>query len=72
MKVHNRMPVILKPSDYERWLVPGDPAQPPVDLLRPFDADQMQAWMVSTDVGNVRNNRPNLVDAVRDDQMSLL
>jgi putative SOS response-associated peptidase YedK len=30
----------------------------------PFPADQMVAWPVSRDVGNVRNNRPDLVEAV--------
>ena len=39
--IHNRMPVILEPRDYERWLEPGDPARPPVDLLRPFPAEKM-------------------------------
>jgi putative SOS response-associated peptidase YedK len=34
--IHNRMPVILKPKDYDRWLDPGDPARPPVELLRPY------------------------------------
>jgi len=59
--VHNRMPVILEPHDYNRWLVPGDTAQPPVDLLRPFPAEKMRAWPVSDRVGNVRNNDPQLV-----------
>ena len=27
--IHNRMPVILEPKDYERWLDPGDPAARP-------------------------------------------
>jgi putative SOS response-associated peptidase YedK len=62
--IHNRMPVILKPSDYGRWLEPGHPQQLPMDLLRPFDADQMTAWKVSTAVGNVRNNRPELCEPV--------
>ena len=26
--LHNRMPVILQPRDYGRWLAPGDPAPP--------------------------------------------
>jgi len=60
--VHNRMPVILEPSDYDRWLNSGDPAQPPVDLLRPFPAEQMVAWPVSDRVGNVRNNEPQLLE----------
>jgi putative SOS response-associated peptidase YedK len=28
--IHNRMPVIVEPRDYDRWLEPGDPARPPV------------------------------------------
>jgi putative SOS response-associated peptidase YedK len=42
--MHNRMPVILQPKDYDRWLTPGDPERLPVDLLRPFPAEQMKAW----------------------------
>jgi putative SOS response-associated peptidase YedK len=60
--VHNRMPVILEPRDYARWLDAGDPARPPVDLLRPFPAEEMVAWPVSDRVGNVRNNDPQLLD----------
>jgi putative SOS response-associated peptidase YedK len=63
-RIHNRMPVILKPSDYQRWLQPGDPSHLPVDLLRPFPADEMKAWKVGADVGNVRNNRPELVEQI--------
>ena len=63
--VHNRMPVILEPRDYDRWLDSGDPAQPPVDLLRPFPAEQMRAWPVSDRVGNVRNNDPQLLEESR-------
>jgi putative SOS response-associated peptidase YedK len=58
--LHNRMPVILAPRDYDRWLAPADPARLPVDLLRPFDADLMTTWKVSPAVGNVRNNSPDL------------
>ena len=61
-KVHNRMPVILGPMDYERWLDPGDPKQPPVDLMRPFPAEKMRAWKVGARVGNVRNNGPELLE----------
>jgi len=58
--VHNRLPVILAPRDYDRWIAPADPARLPIDLLRPFDADQMTAWKVSAALGNVRNNAPGL------------
>jgi putative SOS response-associated peptidase YedK len=65
--VHNRMPVILEPRDYPRWLDSGglnsgDPARPPLDLLRPFPAEKMVAWPVSDRVGNVRNNDPELLE----------
>lgn len=59
--IHDRMPVILAPRDYDRWLEPGDPAHPPVDLLRPFAAEPMTAWPVDPRVGNVRNNDPTLL-----------
>jgi putative SOS response-associated peptidase YedK len=62
--IHNRMPVILQPADYARWLSPGDPRQPPIDLLRPYPAERMKAWKVSQEVGNVRNNDPSLCEEI--------
>jgi putative SOS response-associated peptidase YedK len=59
--IHSRMPVIIQAKDYDRWLKPGDPQQPPVDLLRPFDADKMTAWRVGKEVGNVKNDTPELL-----------
>jgi len=59
--IHNRMPVILSPRDYTRWLDPGEPSQLPVDLLRPLPTEQMKAWKVSSAVGNVRNNSSELL-----------
>ena len=59
--IHNRMPVIVVPKDYARWMEPGEPSHPPVDLLRPFPAEEMKAWKVSWAVGNVRNNNPGLI-----------
>lgn len=38
------MPVILEPKDYARGLIRAGEEQPPVDLLRPYDADTMKAW----------------------------
>jgi putative SOS response-associated peptidase YedK len=60
-RLHDRMPVILEPRDYDRWLEPGDPTHPPTDLLRPFPAEKMHAWPVSDRIGNVRNDDPNLL-----------
>jgi putative SOS response-associated peptidase YedK len=54
--IHNRMPVIVARRDYDRWMGPAAPERLPVDLLRPFSAEQMAVWPVSDRVGNVRNN----------------
>jgi putative SOS response-associated peptidase YedK len=61
--VHNRMPVILHPGNFDRWLSREETHQPPIDLLRPFPADEMEAFEVSNDVGNVRNNSPELLNS---------
>jgi putative SOS response-associated peptidase YedK len=60
-QIHTRMPVILAPKDYERWMAPAEPSHLPTDLLRPFPAEQMTSWKVSSAVGNVRNNNPDLI-----------
>ena len=54
--LHNRMPVIILERDHDRWLHPGDPEPPPIDLLRPYDAEKMAAWKVNRAVGNVKND----------------
>lgn len=59
--IHDRMPVILAPADYDNWL---QSKEPPLQLLRPFDADQLLAWPVSDRVGNVRNNDPTLIEPI--------
>jgi hypothetical protein len=47
------MPVILHSGDFDRWLSRHDPERPPVDLLRPFPADEMESFEVSADVGKL-------------------
>ena len=61
-RIHNRMPVIVDKKDYARWMEPTESAHLPVDLLRPFSAEDMKAWKVGAAVGNVRNNNPDLVE----------
>ncbi len=61
--IHNRMPVILNPSDYERWLSPGEvPPGEVDDLLVPFPAEEMSAYPVSTFVNNPKNDAPQCVE----------
>ncbi|KZD00884.1 SOS response-associated peptidase [Oceanibaculum pacificum] len=57
--IHDRMPVILDPADYERWLT-GTAAMAQA-LIRLFPATRMEAWPVSPAVGNVRNDAAMLL-----------
>ena len=57
------MPVILHPDDYEAWLMRIDGESSPVDLLRPYPANEMKANEAHKDVGNVRNNHPELLNS---------
>lgn len=63
--LHDRMPVILKPADYERWLDPQvqdlESLQP---LLCPFDSEAMSAQPVSKQVNNARNDDPTCIAPV--------
>jgi putative SOS response-associated peptidase YedK len=61
--VHNRMPVILHQEDYDEWLMRVDGEDPPSNLLRPFPASGMKAKEAHKDVGNVRNNHPELLNS---------
>ena len=60
-QVHTRMPVILHLRDYDEWLLREGPA--PTHLLQPFPATEMRMTAVSKDVGNVRNNHPELLNS---------
>ena len=54
--VHNRMPVLVDPADFDIWLdsktYPGPDIQ---KLLRPYSDDEMTFYPVSTHVNNPRN-----------------
>ncbi len=60
-EVHDRMPVILHARDFERWLSRDETERPPVDLLRPYEAEAMRADEANPAVGNVRNNGPAML-----------
>jgi putative SOS response-associated peptidase YedK len=60
-RIHDRMPAILAPDEFEGWL--GEDADPR-DLMRPFDPEAMVMWPVSTRVNSPKNDDPGLVEAV--------
>lgn len=60
-RVHPRMPVILHPRDYDRWLDREETEPLPLDLLRPLDSNEMEMHEANQKVGNVRNIGPELM-----------
>jgi putative SOS response-associated peptidase YedK len=54
--MHDGMPVIVTPDKYEIWLDPDVTDFDAVrDILKPYDADQMRRYPVSTKLNNSQN-----------------
>ena len=61
--IHDRMPVILPQSAWEAWLDPNNnDIESLSKLLIPAPDTLLQVRAVSTDVNNVRNKGPHLID----------
>jgi putative SOS response-associated peptidase YedK len=59
--VHSRMPMIVAPENYARWLDPGNAEV--ADLVVPFPSDAMTWYPVSTRVNNVRHDDAALIES---------
>ena len=57
-KIHDRMPVILLPADYETWLQDSTPEQRLQQLLAPYPAEVMEMYRVSSEVNSPKNDTP--------------
>jgi len=54
--MHDRMPVIVTPDKYDLWLDPDVSDFDVIkDILKPYDADQMRRYPVSTKLNNSKN-----------------
>jgi putative SOS response-associated peptidase YedK len=60
-EIHDRMPLILAPGDYGRWL--GDEPGPH-ELMRPFPAEPLRMWPISTRVNKPENDDPSIVEPI--------
>jgi putative SOS response-associated peptidase YedK len=58
---HDRMPMVLEESQFEDWMR-GTPDQAAA-MMKPY-AGELDIWEVGAEVGNVKNNRPELVERV--------
>jgi putative SOS response-associated peptidase YedK len=63
--IHDRMPVILPPEDWDAWLEPdAKDLQYLHNLLKPYPAGAMAAWPVSTQVNNPQNDVAGCVEVL--------
>jgi putative SOS response-associated peptidase YedK len=63
--IHNRMPVILDPGDYDLWLDPAIQKVEPLEpLFRPFPSELLRTVPVGRFVNSPRNEGPLCIEAV--------
>jgi putative SOS response-associated peptidase YedK len=64
--IHERMPVILSPKQFDQWLDPDykDVAKLS-ELMQPYKAKDMQAYAVSLRVNNPKNDTPACIEALK-------
>jgi len=62
--IHDRMPVIVRQQDYERWLNPKYPSDDLKSLLTPFP-DELEAYPVSTHVNSPKNDDPMCIEKLK-------
>ena len=60
--LHDRMPAIIIPGEEEAWLDEQISPKEAIDNLRPLGDDELDFYEVSSEVGNVRNNYPELIE----------
>lgn len=63
--IHDRMPAIIAPRDYDRWLAPGE--LPEIDrhhLLSPYPPSQMQAVAVSKKVNSPKFDSVECIEPI--------
>lgn len=64
--IHDRMPVILAPEDYDTWMDPGlQDVNSLHRLLKPYPSERMETWPVSSRVGSPANDDPGLVEPLK-------
>jgi putative SOS response-associated peptidase YedK len=61
LPIHDRMPVIIDPPDFDAWLS-AEP--PPKHLLRSYPAEKMRAYPISTKVDKAGVEDPSIIDPI--------
>ena len=63
--IHDRMPVILEPEDFDRWLdADSVSAEEALALCAAVGEDVLEYWLIATDVNKVANDDVSIQTAV--------
>lgn len=66
--IHDRMPVVLEPENWDAWLDPENQDSGGLrELLDPAEDHVLEMHPVNPAVGNVRNNSPDLIEPYETD-----
>ncbi|KPQ20072.1 MAG: hypothetical protein HLUCCX10_00460 [Algoriphagus marincola HL-49] len=60
-EVHDRMPVVLTQETEKKWLNNYSEEEELLEILKPFSANEMLSYPVSTLVNSVKNDSPALI-----------
>jgi putative SOS response-associated peptidase YedK len=60
-KFHDRMPLVLDEGQFDDWM--RGPPELAAGMMTPY-AGPIEMWEVAAEVGNVKNNRPELMEPV--------
>ena len=63
-QIHDRMPMFVERERWSDWLAPDKQGDALLELLVPAAPGRLEAYPVSKDVGNVRNNGPYLIESL--------
>jgi putative SOS response-associated peptidase YedK len=68
-QLHHRMAVILRPEDEALWLAPdADDVPSLLDLLQPYNYEDMEAYRIGRAVGRVDSEGPELIAPVEEEE----
>jgi putative SOS response-associated peptidase YedK len=62
--IHDRMPVMLRPDQFDLWLADDTDPQMLQTLLQPYRSEELHAYPVSTRVNKVDNDDPECIAPV--------
>jgi putative SOS response-associated peptidase YedK len=58
--IHDRMPALIEPENFEAWLDPDETRPPPLNLLRPASEEAIEFFAISPAVNRASNDGPEI------------